>query len=248
MADIPSGHRAGLVGRVHRRPAAGPLRASSATTSRAGDLAEEACHDRDRPARPSRSASRTSTSPRSAGSTSSSSSPTAPSTVAPLAVSTDDLARPRGAPADVLHRLLPGGRPGARPTSGASPSRRRGDDRQPALRRRSSACAARPRSRRATCEGFAALMHEHWEHKKKRSGVDVERPDRPLVRAGRAQRRARRQAGRRRRRRVPALLHRRTRARCAGRWPPRGWPRSASPSTTTAASSSSGTESTACSA
>ena len=37
---------------------------------------------------------------------------------------------------------------------------------------------------RGDIEGFAALMHEHWEHKKKRSAGDVQRPHRPLVRAG----------------------------------------------------------------
>ena len=61
------------------------------------------------------------------------------------------------------------------------------DDRQPALRQgpRSASSAALERD---DVEGFADLMHEHWENKKKRSSVDVEPAHRPPVRGGPEQR------------------------------------------------------------
>ena len=55
-------------------------------------------------------------------------------------------------------------------------------------------------------EGFAALMDEHWQHKKKRStSMSNERIDR-WYELGRDNGALRRQAGRRRGRWIPALL------------------------------------------
>ena len=122
-------------------------------------------------------------------------------------------ARPGGAAAParpaaaVLHRrgalgLEGAGRPG-RPLQG----RRRADAREPAPHQGARPPAAASCSQRGDLEGYAELMHEHWEHKRRRSpGMTDEHIDR-LYDARAAQRRDRRQAGRRRRRRVPARLH-----------------------------------------
>ena len=86
-------------------------------------------------------------------------------------------------------------------------------------------------------EGFAALMHEHWEHKKKRStSMSNDQIDRWYELAG--QRGAGRQARGRRGGWVPALLRQGPRARSGRPWRPRGSPKSVSPSITMAAPSS----------
>ena len=68
------------------------------------------------------------------------------------------------------------------------------------------------RSRAALEKGafdvFGKLMHEHWEHKRKRSGGHVQSGDRPLVRRGDCEWRDRRKADRRGRRGLPHVLRR----------------------------------------
>ena len=59
---------------------------------------------------------------------------------------------------------------------------------------------------RGDLTAFGKLMHEHWEHKRKRSKRHVELADRPMVRSRHRCGRHRRQADRRRRRRLPDVL------------------------------------------
>ena len=65
---------------------------------------------------------------------------------------------------------------------------------------------------------FGEIMHEHWEHKRKRSSGMSQPADRRVVRARPQGRRDRRQARRRGRRRLPDVLRARADARCAPRW------------------------------
>ena len=80
------------------------------------------------------------------------------------------LLRPRRQPAAVLHRLLAQRRQHPHGSEDAKREQRRGDDRQPALRQGARPAQPRGARRRATCTSFGELMHEHWEHKKQRSG------------------------------------------------------------------------------
>ena len=79
---------------------------------------------------------------------------------------------------------------------------------EPALRE--GARAAQPAGARdaATLRAFGELMHEHWEHKKRRSGGMSNPQIDEWYELGREERRDRRQAGRRRRRRLPDVLRR----------------------------------------
>ena len=92
-------------------------------------------------------------------------------------------ARPRGAPADVLHRLLPGRRPGARRAGHQVDRRRRGHDRQPALRqgpRPAQLGRARAGRRRGLRRPHARALGEQ-EEALRRSMSNPQH--RPLVRA-----------------------------------------------------------------
>ena len=118
----PRRHRPRLVGQLHRRPAQGAATPASASTSHAGDLAEEACHieidllgepvgkqDQYIAAFGGHHVLRVPAA-------------TARCTCRPLGITDDDAARPRGPPAAVLHRLLAHGLddPARRP-EGAAP-------------------------------------------------------------------------------------------------------------------------------
>ena len=101
-----------------------------------------------------------------------------------------DPRRPRGPPAPVLHRLLARARPASSPTRSSAPS---SDDAAMIanldyvneLGRRIGAALESGDTAK-----FAALMHEHWMHKRKRSDGHHEPADRRVVR-GRRERTAR---------------------------------------------------------
>ena len=109
----------------------------------------------------------------------------------------------------------------------------RADAREPAPHQGARADAAASCCAAGDLEGYAELMHEHWEHKRQPLAGHGRRAHRPALHARPAQRRDRRQAGRRRRRRVSARLRAPARGHPAGDGrgrAPRSW-RSTSSST-----------------
>ena len=78
------------------------------------------------------------------------------------------------------------------------------------------------------------LMHEHWEHKKRRSGRMSNEQIDEWYELATQQRRGRRQAGRRRRRWIPDVLRRGSQSACGVRWRTPACKRCASSSTSKA--------------
>ena len=135
----------------------------------------------------------------------------------PLASSQRHAARPRGAPAAVLHRLPRAPRLDPRRPARALGGRRRGDARQPRRDQGARACEIREALEAGDPSEFGELMHEHWEASGRRSracrtprstagtsGLDNGAVGGKLVGAG---------AG------GFLLFYAEDRRRCAGRWP-----------------------------
>ena len=162
--------------------------------------------------------------------------------VAPARLSPRHHARPRGAPADVLHRLLAGRRRGARGAGHQVDRRRPGDDRQPPLRQGPRPAPAR-RAREGRRLGLRRPHARALAEQEEAVELDVE-PQRSTrcTTLGRERRSARRQAGRRRRRRLPDVLRGGHRGGCARRCARRASPSCGSGSTRPAARCSSASE------
>ena len=152
-----------------------------------------------------------------------------------------DAARPRGAPAAVLHRLLARGGRRSSPTRSSGPSAAtRAMLDEPRRRRRSSACEIGARSRPATPAAFggaharalgaqARALGGHLQRRRSTAGT---RPGSAQRRASAASSSAPAPAG-------SCCSTPTTRAACARRWPSDGLPRCGSASTSTARSCSS---------
>ena len=205
VADVPAGHRHGLLGRLHGLPAQGP-----------GPCASHLDHAR-RPRRGSvrasrwtcsvsRSASRTRTWRRTAGSAPTPSIRTAAVEVEPLELDAGRAQAPARSTAAVLHRRGALGLEDARRPGRALAGGRGADDREPAPHQGAGTGRSAELLSDGDLDGYAELMHEHWEHKRRSLAGDVGRAHRPALHARAPQRRDRRQAGGRRRRRIPARL------------------------------------------
>ncbi len=209
------GHRHGLLGRLHRLPAQGPGAARGTARSPRAIWPRRRARSRST-CSASRSASRTPTSPPTAGSAPTRSTRTAPSR------SSRSSSTPTccGGCATSCCCSTPARRARPRrcwPTRTRAPRpATQADAREPAPHQGARAAQIQRAARAGELEAYAELMHEHWEHKRRRSpGMTNEHIDR-LYDARPAQRRDRRQARRRRRRRLPARLRPPARGHQAG--------------------------------
>ena len=167
LADIPAGTGLGSSGSfttallkalyAHRRRLLAPGRAGRARV-----------RDRDRPAGRADRQAGSSTSRPTAASPASRSSRTAASRPSRCRMPDGHALRSRGQPAAVLHRLLAAAPAASSPDQKTrTETTRRGDAAEPALRE--GARPAQPRGARSGRHvAFGELMHEHWEHKKRR--------------------------------------------------------------------------------
>ena len=132
-----------------------------------------------------------------------------------------DADRPRGEPAAVLHGILAGrhrypDRPGQ-----ANVGRRRGHDREPALRK-ALGIDIKQALERGDTHQFGRLMHQHWEMKRKRSSNMSNGDINRWYEVGRDAGAIGGKMVGARRRRLPALLHHGSARACGRQWPRKG--------------------------